>query len=67
MGRGRKTILKIPFGKNKQENKLIWALTKNGKFIVKSVYFTALTEKLDNRVAPSNPLDNKWKRTFGLS
>lgn len=58
---------KFPSGKISKRINSYGPLLKMKKLIVKSVYFTALTEKLDNRVAPSNPLDNKWKRTFGLS
>lgn len=62
-----KTIQNIPLRKNIQEDKLIWALTKNGKFTVKSVYFFAMQSKLDSKGSPSNTSDINWKRIWSLS
>lgn len=45
LGGGIKAILSIPLGQNAKEDKLIWAMTYTGTFIVKSAYYLALNLK----------------------
>lgn len=43
----------IPFN-SKVQDKMIWVVTKNGSFTVKSAYFSTLEVKLNKRGASTN-------------
>lgn len=63
------TILSIPLGVQSKLDKLIWGLSTNGSFLVKSAYRAPLTIKKDNtcEVSNSEARANHWKLIWSLA
>lgn len=49
-----KVILIIPLERTCREDKIIWALTKNGLFTVKSAYYAVLNQQGESLATSSN-------------
>ena len=66
----RDTILGIPLSSSNTSDRLVWAETKNGKFIVKSAYTLALEELKNLELAKySNEVTSRklWKTIWNLN
>lgn len=61
-------ILNIPISQTGRKDKLVWYLTNNGLFSVKSAYYTALSITRSKLGEPSqrNNLETSWKSLWNL-
>lgn len=60
-------IMDIPLGVHRRADKLIWALTDHGRFIVKSAYYAILSIKRAKQGAVSNSRSSTWIDLWSLS
>lgn len=61
-----KTILDIPLGIHRREDKLIWSLTDHGRFTVKSVHFATIRVKRTSTGSASNSNCKPWSNFWTL-